>query len=93
MNTWRRDLGLPRRLEYFNMVAHTPTWDLGSPTYIIIMVHTYLWDPGIWLYTLITHVEDNDFIRGMGCSVARGNNVGYLRRYPRGITIYKYCYV
>jgi hypothetical protein len=35
------------------------------------MVHTYPWDPGIWLYTLITSVEDNTFIRGMECSVAR----------------------
>jgi hypothetical protein len=27
--------------------------------------------PGIWLYTLITSIEDNTFIRGMKCSVAR----------------------
>jgi hypothetical protein len=93
MSTWTWDPGLQWWLDYFNMVAHTSTWDPGSPTYFNIMVHTYPWDPGIWLYTLITSVEDNTFIRGMECSVARGNNMGYLGRYPRGIIVDKYCYV
>jgi hypothetical protein len=40
------------------MVAHIPTWDHGSPAYFSIMVPTYPWDHGIWLYTLITRVDD-----------------------------------
>jgi hypothetical protein len=71
MSTWTWDPGLQWQLDYFNMVAHIPTWDPGSPAYFNIMVHTYPWDPGIWLYTLITSIEDNTFIRGMECSVAR----------------------
>jgi hypothetical protein len=54
------------------------------------MVHTYPQDLGIWLYTLITSVEDNTFIRRMECSVASENNMGYLGRYPRGIILDKY---
>jgi hypothetical protein len=53
------------------MVDNTSTWDLGSPNYFKIMVHTYPWDPSIWLFFLITSVEDNTFLRGMECSVAR----------------------
>jgi hypothetical protein len=72
------------------MVARIPTRDPVSPTYLSIVVHTYPRDRGIWLYTLITSIEDNTFIRGMKCSVARGNNMGYLGRYPRGVIVYKY---
>jgi len=53
------------------MVACIPTLDHSSPSYFIIMVNSYPWDPGIWLYTLIESVEDNSFIRGVECSVAR----------------------
>jgi hypothetical protein len=93
MSTWTWDSSLQWILGYFNIVANTSTWDPGSPAYFSIMVHTYPWDPSIWLYTLITSVEDNVFIRGMECSVARGNNMGYLGRYPREIIVDKYCYV
>jgi hypothetical protein len=72
MSTWKRDPGLQWHLDYFNMVACTLAWDPGSLAYFGIMVHTYPWDPGIWLYTLIKIIEDNAFIRGMECSVARG---------------------
>jgi hypothetical protein len=65
MSTWTWDPSLQWFLDYFNMVAHIPTWDLGSPAYFSIMVHTYPRDLGIWLYTLITSVEDNAFIKGM----------------------------
>jgi hypothetical protein len=58
-------------LDYFNMVAFISTWNPGSPVYFSTMVHTYPWDPGIWLYTLITSVGDNALLRGMECSVAR----------------------
>jgi hypothetical protein len=49
MSTWTWDLGLEWWLDYFNMVTSTSTGDHGSPTYFIIMVHTYPWDLGIWL--------------------------------------------
>jgi len=75
------------------MMNHIYTWDLDSPTYFNTMVHTYPLDPCIWLYTLITSVEDNNFMRGMECSVARENNMGYLGIYPRGIIIDQYCYL
>ena len=55
------------------MVAFISTWGHSSLVYSSTMVHTYPWDPSIWLYTLITSVEDNTFIRGMECSVARDN--------------------
>ena len=80
----------PSSLVYFITMVHTYPWDLGSLVYFSTMVHTYPWDPGIGLYTLITSVEDNTFIRGMKCSVAGGNNMGYLGRYPRGVIVYKY---
>jgi hypothetical protein len=67
MSTWTWDPGLQWRLDYFSMVACIPTWDPGSLVYFRTMVHTYPWDPGIWLYTLIASVEDNTFIRGMEC--------------------------
>ena len=53
------------------MVYFNPPWDPGSEVYFNTMVHTYPWDSGIWLYTLITSVEDNAFIKGMECKVAR----------------------
>jgi hypothetical protein len=71
MSTLTWDLGLQWWLDYFSMVDRIPTWDYGSPTYFIIMVPTYPWNPGIWLYTFITSIEDNAFIRGMECNVAR----------------------
>jgi hypothetical protein len=64
MRTWTWDPDLQWWLDYFNMVARIPTLDHSSPSYFIIMVHSYPWDPGIWLYTLIASVEDNSFIRG-----------------------------
>jgi hypothetical protein len=54
------------------MVVITSTWDIISPTYFIIMVHTYPWEPSIWLYFLMTSIEDKAFLRGMECSVAMG---------------------
>jgi hypothetical protein len=57
------------------MVDFISTWDLGSLVYFNTMVHTYPWDPGIWLYTLITSVEDNACLRGMECSVASGGGI------------------
>jgi hypothetical protein len=54
------------------MVANTSTWDPGSPAYFNIMVHTYPWDPDIWLQFLITSVKNNAFIRAMECSVVGG---------------------
>jgi hypothetical protein len=71
MSTWTWDPDLQWQLDYFKMVSNIPTWDPGSPAYFSIMVHTYPWDPGIWLYTLITSVEDDAFIRGMEFSVSR----------------------
>jgi hypothetical protein len=49
MSTWTWDPSLEWRLDYFDMVARISTWDLGSPAYCNTMVHTYPWDPGIWL--------------------------------------------
>jgi hypothetical protein len=72
MSTWTWDPGLRWSLDYFNMVASTCTWDLGSLAYFNIMVHTHPWDPGIWLYFLTTSIEDNTFLRGVECSVSRG---------------------
>jgi hypothetical protein len=71
MSTWTWDSVLQWWLDYFNMMAHIPTWYLGSLAYFNIMVHTYPWNPGIGLSTLITSIEDNDFIRGMECSATR----------------------
>jgi hypothetical protein len=65
MSTWIWDPSLQWRLDYFSMVAHIPTWDPTSLVYFRTVVHTYPWDLGIWLYNLITSVEDNAFIRGM----------------------------
>ena len=93
MSTYTWDPGLQWRLDYFSMVSYIPTWDPRSPSYFNIMVHTYPWDHGIWLCTLIISIEHNAFKRGMEYSVARGNNMGYLGRYPRGIIVDKYCYV
>jgi hypothetical protein len=53
------------------MVARISTWNPGSSAYFSTMFHTYPWDHGIWLYTLITSVEDNAFIRRIKCSVVR----------------------
>jgi hypothetical protein len=68
MNTWTWDPNLEWMLDYYNMVASTSTWDPGSPSYHIIMVNTYPWDPCI----LIKRIEDNSFIWGMECSVSMG---------------------
>jgi hypothetical protein len=54
------------------MVAFISSWDPGSPIYFSTMFHTYPWDLGIWLYTLITSVGDNALLRGVECSVAIG---------------------
>jgi hypothetical protein len=67
MSTWTWDPSLQWRLDYFNMVAFLSTWDHGSLVNFNTIAHTYPWDPGIWLYTLITSVEDNTFIRMMEC--------------------------
>jgi hypothetical protein len=50
MNNWTWDPGLQWRLDYFSMVASISQWDIGSLVYFSAMVHTYLWDPSIWLY-------------------------------------------
>jgi hypothetical protein len=54
------------------MVVITFTWDPSFPINYNIMVHTYPCDPSMWLYSLITSVEDHTFINGMEYSVARG---------------------
>jgi hypothetical protein len=59
-------------LDYFNIVALISSWGPGSLFYFSTMVHTYPWDPGIWLYTLIMSVGDKDILRGMECSVDIG---------------------
>jgi hypothetical protein len=79
MSTWTWDPSLQWRLDYFNMVSFISTWDLVLQVYFSTMVHIYPWDPGIWLYTLITSLEDNALLRGMECSVAR-EVVGGVRR-------------
>ena len=71
MSTWIWDPSLQWWLDYFNMVAFISTWDPSSLVYFRTMVHTYPWDPGIWLYTLIKSIEDNAFMRGMECQVSR----------------------
>jgi hypothetical protein len=71
MITWIWDPGLQWKLVYFSVMVCISTWDLGYSAYFITMVHTYPWDPGIWFHTLITSIDDNTFIRGMKCSVAR----------------------
>jgi hypothetical protein len=53
------------------MVVFISTWVPSSRVYFNIMVHNYPWDLDIWLYTLITSMEDNTFLRGMEFSVAR----------------------
>jgi len=59
MSTWTWDSGLKWSLwDYFNMVASTFTWNLGSLDYFNIMVNTYPWDPSIWLYFLTTIIEN-----------------------------------
>jgi hypothetical protein len=50
MNNWTWDPGLQWRLDYFIMVATISQWDPRSLVYSNTMVHTYPWDPGIWLY-------------------------------------------
>jgi hypothetical protein len=54
------------------MVVITFTWGPIFPSNVNIMVHIYLRDPNMWLYSLITSVEGNTFIKGMECSEARG---------------------
>jgi hypothetical protein len=53
------------------MVSFISTWDPNSLVYCSTMVKNYPWYPDICLYTLITSIEDNAFIKGMECSVAR----------------------
>jgi hypothetical protein len=67
MRTWAWDPSSQSRFNYFSIVAHIYTWDLGAPVFFNIMVHNYPCDPGIWLSTLITSIEDNSFIKGMEC--------------------------
>jgi hypothetical protein len=55
----------------FSVGYWVPKYSVGSSHEHLDMVHTYPWDPGIWLYTLITSVDDNAFIRGVECQVAR----------------------
>jgi hypothetical protein len=50
MRNWTWDPGLQWRLDYFIMVASISQWDHGSLVYFSIVVHTYPWDLGIWLY-------------------------------------------
>jgi hypothetical protein len=50
MSTWTWDPSFKCWLEYIYMVASISQWDPGSLVYFSIMVHTYPWDPGIWLY-------------------------------------------
>jgi hypothetical protein len=50
MSNWTWDPGLQWRVDYFNMVACISQWDPVSLVYFSTMVHTYPWDPGIWLY-------------------------------------------
>jgi len=71
VSTWTWNPCLQWRLGYFNMVYFISTWYPSSPVYFNTMVHTYPWDCGMWLYALITSVEDNTFITGRECSVAR----------------------
>jgi len=93
MNNWTWDPSLQRQLDCFIMVASICQWDHGSLVYFNILVHTYPWDPGIWLYLLITSIEDNDFLRGMECSVAREIIWGIYGGKPRRIIVEMYCYV
>jgi hypothetical protein len=72
INTHTWDPGLRWSLDYFNMVAITCTWNLGSLDHFNIGVNTYPWDPGIFLYFLTTSVDDNTFLRGVECSVSSG---------------------
>jgi hypothetical protein len=51
------------------MVDFISTWDISSPSYFSIMVHTYPWDPGICLCILVKIIEDTTFIRGMEYSM------------------------
>jgi hypothetical protein len=67
LNTCTWDPGLRWSLDYFNMVASTCTWDLGSLAYFNIVVNTHPWDPGLWLYLLTTSIEGNTFLRGVEC--------------------------
>jgi hypothetical protein len=46
---WTWDPGIQWRLDY-NLVALISQWDPSSLDYFNTMVHTYQWDPGIWLY-------------------------------------------
>jgi hypothetical protein len=41
MSTWTWDPGSQWQFNYFNIVAHIYTWDLGSPVFFSIMVHNY----------------------------------------------------
>ena len=50
MSTWTWDPGLQWWLDYFSMVDSISQWDHGSLVYFNIVVHTYPWDPDIWLY-------------------------------------------
>jgi hypothetical protein len=80
----------------FGIIHHGGSPSYMGPWFSILLQHYgphLSMGPGIWLYFLITSVEDNAFITGMECSVARGNNMGCLGRYPRGIMVDKYCYV
>ena len=65
MSTWTWDPGSQWNFNYFIIVAHIYTWDLGSLAFFNIMVYTYPWEPGIWSYTLIKSIEENIFITGM----------------------------
>jgi hypothetical protein len=50
MRNWTWDPGLQWQLDYFSRVASISQWDSGSLFYFNTMVHTYPWDPDIWLY-------------------------------------------
>jgi hypothetical protein len=50
MSTWMWDPTLQWWLDYFSMVDFLSTWAFGSSVFFSITVHTYPWDPGIWLY-------------------------------------------
>ena len=85
-----------RGIGFFSIVVSTLAWDLGlwwsffeyfimisictrNPCYLdyfCIVVNTSPWDPGLWLYLLTSSIEGNVFLRE--------DNIGYLRRYPKG---------
>jgi hypothetical protein len=71
MRTLTWEIGLQLWLDYFIMVDNIPICDHVSLAHFNIMVHTYPYDPGIWLHIIITIFEDETFIRGTEWTVYR----------------------